>query len=345
MPSSNISPVETETRIAIPGLNYLNYLLASTGISDPDREINWIEWNDRNPYILPEIMEVARQTDQILEKLPLILGASKEIRLRSSITIPLPNGRMVALVSRDSKTGPFYSHSHDKFRWRERPVGIAGLCATTNQTILIPDLEKIPKGYKQSWIPSSSSPKVGGIVGLPLLKEVGNCRAVLTVSSKQRRFINEIHLGWLEQEIACRIESVLLNSRILPKPGAENLVDQLFYPRYDNAMGRENLKPGSEKSKGTNQVIDSLISELQDDARLGRKPVKAEDILRRFKDAGDKGISMGELSSFFEGESGAERNVTAFIAKLNSRYLNGHDLHIEGTTIYRIIKKPKQTKT
>jgi hypothetical protein len=347
MPTTNTSRLESETANAVPGVNYFSQILAATEKSDPEKVVNWSEWSSRYHYMLPEIMEVARQADRILTTLPRFLTVPRGIRLRSSITIPQPGGKMAALVSRDSKAGPFYSESHVKFRWGERPIGIAGLCATNYRDVFIPNLDNLQdlqKDLKQAWIPSTS--KVGAIIGLPLLKDIedkkpegGSAPAVLTVSSNKSGFIDEKHLESL-REISWQIEGVLLPSRILPSPDTEELVAQLFQKRYDSPIGKERQQIDSQSSRNTDQIINDVLSSLQEDARRGRKPIKAEDLLRRFKEAGEEGISMEDLKEFFDGESGPERNVTAFLAKLNNRYLNEHSLHIEGITIYRIIKKP-----
>lgn len=340
MPSTNTSYVEN--KIAEPGVLYG---LVAPNFIVPKSATSSAEPNDRDDYyFVREIMRTAQQADQILAELPTRLNAARRIVLRSSITIALPDHTMVALASRDSKTGSFYSHSHDKFKWGSNPRGIAGISSTYRKEIFIPDLKNISPSYKQAYIISSSS-KLGGIVALPLLKETQNSRselkspAVLTVSSEQRGFFTELHRTCLT-EVSWDIESVLLNNiRILPDSYIQNPVERRTPTSYDSNMGKETIPSRSSGFSENNEILNDLISRVEGSNRRGKKPVKLEEVLKKFREAGIEGVSMEDLAECFKDSGDPERSVTSFISKLNNRHLNEHGLQIEGRTVYYITSK------
>jgi hypothetical protein len=314
-------------------------------------KLNSVGWEQRSNK-LRESMEIAERVYDLLGSLPDVLNVSQKETLRSSITIPWhdPNKSMVALVSRDSKTGLFYSHTHANFTWGDKPNGIAGYCAKYREYVLIPDLKKRPKRYRDYWVQSSTS-VAGGIVALPLLNEFPDrktgrpdCIAVLTVSSKKRRLINKNHLPYLEH-VANEIKSILLQSTILPTPqeDAQELVDQLFPRSYHSDTMRERSTSNSESP--ADKILVDVITDLHAASRRGKKPMKAAQLLKRFKEAGDKGITMEELYPYFEDNPDKERSIVSFIGNLNTRYLSEQGLHIEGTIVYRVTKHTDKTRS
>jgi hypothetical protein len=301
--------------------------------------VNSTDWSHRTERI-DESTAIADRIYDVLGKLPRVLGVSSKVTLRSSVTIPRYdiNRTMIALVSRHSRTGPFYSHTHEEFTWGEKPNGIAGYCAKHRELVLIPDIKRDLGKYEGCWVKPSTS-VAGGIVAIPLLNKFNDrqtnyetCIAVLTALSKKRNLINKSHLHCL-REIADEIKAILLESTILPKSqdNTQGLLDQLFSMINNSAMGKEN-------SEGSDPSLEDVITSFGDRDLPGKKPVKAEEILKSFLESGAEGISMENLREHFNETADPERSATSFIAKLNKNYLKEHGLRIEGETIYRITK-------
>jgi hypothetical protein len=307
--------------------------------------LNSTDWNHRTERI-DESTVIADRIYDVLGKLPRALGVSSKVTLRSSVTIPRNdiNKTMIALVSRDSRTGAYYSHTHEEFTWGQNPNGIAGYSAKNKEQVLIPDIKKKLGKYTDYWVKPSTS-VAGGIVALPLLHKFSDrhtsdetCIAVLTTLSKKRNLIKTSHLGCL-QEIADEIKMILLESTILPtsQENVQGRLDQLFAKINNSAMGKENLPSISNDSEGNNSLKD-IIKGFLDRVLPGKKPAKAEAVLTSFLESGSEGVPMEELREHFKETADPERSATSFIAKLNKNYLKDHDLRIEGETIYRITK-------
>lgn len=123
-------------------------------------------------------------------------------KLRFIVSRPEPDGSMLVIASfpRDEdkelehKRFMFYS----RFRWQrsEETVevirGISGYCASTNETVLIPDLENKPNRYKDYWIEPGYRGERGGILDIPIVDNTGTtCLAVLSILASKRNFLNE----------------------------------------------------------------------------------------------------------------------------------------------------------
>lgn len=298
--------------------------------------------------VFKKVLGILQEFYNILSTIPDVLEADKTSSVRSSITLVLANNTMDALIARDSLTGPFELNTHKKFRWGEHAQGIAGVCATRKEPVLVSDIDD-PQNPDRKFLITSSTLPEGGILSLPILLnpdaspfERRECIAVFTVTTSKRKFLKEKHVRTLAPIIE-NIRSIFINNT-LPLTSDSQVsrrLDMLVLESYATSNmernGRGNQAQANETVK--NEVQD-LISELRNEIRAGKKPEKALELLEVINSTDGMGISMENLLAFFDGTKDPSRKAAAFIGLLNKRYLIEKKLKIVGTLVYKIIPTP-----
>jgi len=340
--------VDDKLRADLPPKDLLNHWLEISNQNSPNVELDIDEWHTK-AYIYLQVVELAQKLYECLEPLPLDLGIPESAGLRSSITIPLIDGSMATFVSRDSRTGYFFSETFSQFQWGKNPKSIAGICATKKEPILIPDLDDETHPLRSYWIPSAPFNEDGGVLAVPMVAVLrhGNhvqkdCVAVLSITVTERGILNDTHLS-IMTKFAQEITPILIQSTILHS--TEELKQKVLERLFSKSSLQDELSKDSRYRDGTpKRILAELISSLRAGTYPGRKATKAIALLRVFQVFGDGGIALPNLFHFFEGTANKARRVASEIANINNRYLKDRGIQIYGTTVYRVgpIKRGKK---
>jgi hypothetical protein len=333
-------------RVDLPPENLLNRWLEITNKNSSNVGLDSDEW-DKRIFIVFQVIELAQTLYTLLGTLPIILGIPEKAHLRSSITIPLPDHTMAKFVSRDSQTGEFFSETFSQLRWGNDPQSIAGVCATKEKPILLPNVNDRENPFQRYWI-SSLLINEGGVLAVPILVRLNHggigkddCVAVLSITVAEPGILKEQHLTAIKQ-FSMVVSSILTRSTILPSSEdlKQSVVDRLFFGASpslvtpDNALQNENTK----------KILADLISDLHKRTNPGKKAMKALAMLELFQSFGEKGIPLPDLFLFFEGASNKARRVSSEMSNLNNRYLKERGLQICGITVYRVCTTQNKTK-
>ncbi len=331
----NLTKLTEDTPVFATSLNYWNAIKIEASAADWEQTTH-IFWN---------VLETVQKLYDELGRIPSFLQVSELNNLRSSIVIPLRDDSMAPLASRDSRTGHYFFEAHKEFRCGKRPSGIAGICASRREPILITDLSDPLNDDIKYFTPPFFQ---GGILSLPIFARLSgsklqeDCIAVLSIASSEPGFFKKNHITAV-RKIATEIKTVLLDSKkILPRNNPEDPLrfDKRILGWYDKTMRGEREHDDGQQIGYQEKILSEIISDLREGTGPGKKPWQAIQLLETFKVADSTGITVNHLSPFFDNVPDKASRIASVVANLNARYLKPRGLHIEGNVTYNITQNP-----